>query len=85
MDISITQFRRELFDLVNRAMDGADVCVVHRGRRLKLQPLDAPTDRLSRITRLPIAEPVPQPGEGNPEASLLTEMSESWERDWASL
>ena len=85
MDISITQFRRELFDLVNRAMDGAEVCVVHRGRRLKLQPLDAPTDRLSRITRIPIAEPASTPPDAAPEASLLTEMAQSWEKDWASL
>jgi len=85
MDISITQFRRELFDLVNRAMDGADVCVVHRGRRLKLQPLDAPADRLSRITRLPIAEPVSASPDAASETPLLTKMRQSWEKDWTSL
>lgn len=85
MDVSITQFRRDLFELVNRAMEGGEVCVVHRGRRFKIQPLDAPADRLSRITRLPITEAVRPSDHSERENSLLNEMERSWERDWASL
>ena len=85
MDVSITQFRRELFELVNQAMEGAEVCVVHRGRRFKLLPLDPPAERLSRITRMPIAEAAPQFNENQPDQTLLTEMEKSWEKDWASL
>ena len=85
MDVSITQFRRDLFELVNQAMKGTEVCVVHRGKRFKIQPLDAPPDRLSRITSLPIAEPARPTDPNDQRGSLLHEMEKSWERDWESL
>jgi prevent-host-death family protein len=36
MEVSITQFRRRIFDLVNQAMDGKEVWVMHKGRRFKV-------------------------------------------------
>jgi prevent-host-death family protein len=36
MEVPITQFRREIFSLVNQALDGGEVWVTHKGRRLKI-------------------------------------------------
>ena len=49
MEVPITQFRQKLFDLVNQALDGKEVWVSHKGRRLRLVPEHAPS-KLSRIT-----------------------------------
>jgi hypothetical protein len=36
MEVTITQFRRDLFTLVEQAMNGTEVWVKHKGRRFKL-------------------------------------------------
>ena len=33
MEVSITQFRRDIFSLVNQALDGGEVWFTHKGRR----------------------------------------------------
>ena len=82
MDISITQFRRNLFELVNSALDGNDVWVTHRGARFRIAPERAPGSRLGQVTPLDVV---------NPEASelhdstLQEEMTRAWERDWSTL
>jgi antitoxin (DNA-binding transcriptional repressor) of toxin-antitoxin stability system len=80
MEVSITQFRREMFDLVNKAMDGSEVWVVHKGRRFRIAPDDSPT-RLSRITPLEVINQESQI-DG---PSLLEEMALAWEKDWSTL
>jgi hypothetical protein len=81
MEVSITQFRREMFDLVKKAMDGSEVWVVHKGRRFKIAPDMAPLSRLSRLTPLEVINPEPQ----SDTSSLLEEMAKAWEKDWSSL
>jgi antitoxin (DNA-binding transcriptional repressor) of toxin-antitoxin stability system len=80
MEVSITQFRREMFDLVNKAMDGSEVWVVHKGRRFRIAP-DAAPSRLSRLTPLEVINPESQ----SERSSLLEEMAQAWEKDWANL
>jgi hypothetical protein len=82
MEVSITKFRRDLFELVNRAMEGSDIWVKHKGRRFRIAPDRAPGGRLDRITRLQIINPE------SPEiqdSSLQKEMMRAWEKDWSSL
>jgi antitoxin (DNA-binding transcriptional repressor) of toxin-antitoxin stability system len=81
MEVSITQFRRDLFDLVDRAMSGAEVWVVHNGRRFKIAPENPPGSRLSRITPLEVLNPE-SPGI---EKSLRDEMERAWQDDWSTL
>lgn len=82
MEVSITQFRRDIFDLVNQALNGTELWVIHKGRRFKVAPETTPGRRLSRITPLEFINP------NSPELdrpSLQEEMVHAWERDWSTL
>jgi antitoxin (DNA-binding transcriptional repressor) of toxin-antitoxin stability system len=79
MEVPITQFRREIFSLVNLALEGGEVWLTHRGRRVKIVPEGQPVSRLSRITPMEIV----CPGESLlDDPALLAEMTRSWEADW---
>ena len=82
MEVSITQFRRNIFDLINRAMEGSEVWVTHKGHRFKITPDNRPSSRLSRITPLEVINPE-SPELNDP--SLQEEMVRAWERDWSTL
>jgi hypothetical protein len=91
MEVPITQFRREIFSLVNQALDGSDVWFTHRGRRLKIVPEGLPGSRLSRITPMTVLNseaPVlaDSSGEGGAQAEAKDEamagMKRAWESDW---
>ena len=77
MEVTITQFRRELFTLVNQAMDGAEVWVTHKGRRFKLEPEKRKGSKLARVTKSDYII-----NENIPEDALLKEMTKAWEKDW---
>ena len=78
MEVPITQFRREIFSLVNKALEGSEVWVTHKGRRLKIVPEGKPVSRLSRITPLDIIVP----GANLEDDSWKQEMMREWERKW---
>jgi hypothetical protein len=78
MEVSITQFRRNLFHLAEQALNGADVSFMHKGRRLKVVPEGEPADRLSRITPMEIIAP----GVDLEDDSWKDEMMREWERGW---
>ena len=79
MEVPITQFRREIFSLVNQALDGAEVWVTHKGRRVKIVPEGRPVSRLSRITPM---EVINYAEGGLENTGLLEEMTRAWEADW---
>ncbi len=85
MDITITDFRRNLFDLVHQAMNGVEVHVTHKGTGFTVTP-DRPVaaDRLSRITPMKIINGSHGSLDGANE-ELMAEMTAEWERDWAEL
>ena len=86
MEVSITQFRRNIFDLVNQAMDGEEVWVMHKGRRFKVVPETKPGSRLSRITPLAVINPANDSASTKASnRSLREEMVHAWERDWSDL
>jgi prevent-host-death family protein len=86
MEVPITQFRRDIFDLVNQAMEGKEVWVVHKGRRFKVVPEIKPGSRLSRITPLALINPASATGSmKRSDRSLQEEMVRAWERDWSTL
>ncbi len=77
MEVPITRFRQKLFDFVNQALDGKEVWVSHKGRRLRLVPEHAPS-KLSRITPMQIIVPGADLGEKSWKAEIMRE----WERKW---
>jgi hypothetical protein len=78
MDVPITQFRRNLFALVDQALEGSDVWITHKGQRLKIVPEGGGSDKLSRITPMEI---IPS-GVDLEDDSWKQEMMREWERSW---
>jgi antitoxin (DNA-binding transcriptional repressor) of toxin-antitoxin stability system len=82
MEVTITQFRRNLFSLANKAMAGDEVWVTHKGGRFKLAPEKAVGDKLSRITAMEVINPV---GPGLQDESWKEEIRREWEKDWEAI
>jgi antitoxin (DNA-binding transcriptional repressor) of toxin-antitoxin stability system len=82
MEVTITQFRKDMFDLVNKAMAGGEVWVTHRGSRFRIAPDRVPVGKLARITPL---EVINLTAPDSDEDVLQTEMRAAWERDWSEL
>jgi hypothetical protein len=85
MEVPITQFRQKIFAFVEQALDGKEVWVSHKGRRVRIVPEDAPS-KLSRITPMEILNP-PDLDLNDPalKAEMLEEMQREWEKDWKEL
>ena len=82
MEVPITQFRQRLFDLVNQALDGKEIWVTHKGRRVRIVPEDAPS-KLSRVTPMQIL--IPDDFDLDDPAfkdEMLAEMEQEWQSDW---
>lgn len=79
MDVPITKFRKEIFSLVNKALEGDEVWLIHKGRRLKIVPEGQPVSRLRRITPM---EVINYAEGGLENTGLLEEMTRAWEADW---
>lgn len=77
MEVPITQFRQKLFELVNHALDGKDVWISHKGRRLRLVP-EHPPSKLSRVTPMQIIAP----GVNLEDRSWKGEIMSEWETKW---
>jgi prevent-host-death family protein len=86
MEVPITQFRRDIFSLVNKALEGDEVWVTHKGRRVKIVPEGKPVSRLSRITPMQVmVDPNFDMNDPAFKAEWLAEMEKEWEKDWADL
>jgi antitoxin (DNA-binding transcriptional repressor) of toxin-antitoxin stability system len=86
MEVSITQFRRKIFDLANQAFEGNEVWVTHKGRRFRIVPEGPPVSRLSRITPMEVmVDPNFDMNDPAFKAEWLAEMEKEWEKDWADL
>jgi antitoxin (DNA-binding transcriptional repressor) of toxin-antitoxin stability system len=81
MEVSITQFRRNLFELANKAIAGDEVWVTHKGTRFKLAP-EKPASRLSRVTQMDL---INEDGPGLEDESWKEEMRLEWEKDWENI
>lgn len=77
MEVPITQFRQRLFELVNQALEGKEVWVSHKGRRVRIVP-EASLSKLSRITPMEIVVP----GADLKDNSWKGEIMRDWERKW---
>ncbi|HTZ59774.1 MAG TPA: type II toxin-antitoxin system prevent-host-death family antitoxin [Acidobacteriaceae bacterium] len=84
MEVTITQFRRDIFELINQALEGKDIWVTHKGRRIKVVPEVQPGSRLSRITPLALINPAGRSSKRS-DRLLQEEMARAWEQDWSTL
>lgn len=78
MELSITEFRRNLFSVVQKAMEGDEVWVKTQGRRFRIVPEGKRPDKLSRITPMQIVAP----GVDLTDDSWKEELMREWERKW---
>ena len=82
MEVPITQFRREMFALVNRALEGETITLSYKGKRLRIVPEIDPGTRLDRLTPLQIINPEFPNLE---DVDMLPEMQREWEKDWEDI
>jgi antitoxin (DNA-binding transcriptional repressor) of toxin-antitoxin stability system len=80
MAVNITEFRRNLFQLADHALQGEPVEFVHKGIVFKLVP-ETQTSKLSRLTK----EAVIAPGASLDTSELLKEMEAEWQQDWSEI
>jgi antitoxin (DNA-binding transcriptional repressor) of toxin-antitoxin stability system len=86
MEVPITRFRREIFSFVNQALEGGEVWVTHKGRRVKIVPEGQHVSRLSRITPMEVmVDPTLDMNDPAFKAEWLAEMEKEWEKDWLTL
>jgi len=82
MKLSSTEFRKNLFQLVERALMGELIEVAHKGRLIRLVPEDKPT-KMSRLIQRNTINGTPEDLE-RAQQQLDDEMRKSWENKWAS-
>ena len=86
MRVTITEFRHNLFKLVEKVIAGESVEFVHRGTTIRLVVPEGRPSKLDRLTRRQISNPSMsdmehQAAERKMQAEMMTEI----ERDWAEL
>jgi len=88
MEVTISQFRKELFTLAEAALRGEAVTITYKGQKLRLQPEKKKEGSiLDRITPMKILND-PEPGDEDlslTSARLLAEMEKEWEEDWKEI
>jgi antitoxin (DNA-binding transcriptional repressor) of toxin-antitoxin stability system len=77
MEVTITQFRQKVFELVDQALEGKEVWVKHKGRRVRIVPEHAPS-KLSRVTPMDILVA----GADLEDESWKRDMMQEWEQKW---
>ena len=82
MEVPITEFRRKLFALVDQALDGDEVWVRHKGRRVRIVAEQAPS-KLSRITPMDIIVPGADLEDDSWKVDMMREWEEKWHRQLA--
>jgi prevent-host-death family protein len=81
MKVTSTEFRKNLFQIVERAMQGEFVEVAHKGRLVRLVPVEKPSKMSRLIQRDTIRGTLEDLDHG--QRQLDAEMLTSWEEKWA--
>jgi antitoxin (DNA-binding transcriptional repressor) of toxin-antitoxin stability system len=84
MEVPITEFRRKLFALIDQALNGDEVWVRHKGRRVRIVAEQAPS-KLSRITPMDIIVPGADLEDDSWKADMMREWEEKWRHRLAPL
>lgn len=81
MKVTITKLRQNLFELVDRALEGETVEFTYKGRRIRVVPEEKPS-KLSKLAGQPV---VARGSLAGARKDLLREMESEWKEDWAEL
>ena len=81
MKVTSTEFRKNLFQIVERALQGEFVEVAHKGRLVRLVPEDKPS-KMSRLVRRETINGTPEDLD-QAQRQLDTEMRTLWDEKWA--
>jgi antitoxin (DNA-binding transcriptional repressor) of toxin-antitoxin stability system len=81
MKVNSTEFRKDLFRIVERVLQGELVEVAHKGRLIRLVPEDQPS-KLSRLVQRDTIVGTPEDLE-RAQQELDAEMRASWDGKWA--
>ena len=79
--VTSTEFRKNLFQLVERALQGEFIEVAHKGRLVRLVPGDKPS-KMSRLIQRDTIHGTPEDLDRG-QRQLDAEMRTSWEEKWA--
>jgi len=81
MTLSVTEFRKNLFQALDRAFQGEPVEVLYHGRKLRLVPEEVP----SKLARLVKRDTLTIPANQLEEAitNVNQEAMVEWEREWS--
>lgn len=82
MKCSTTEFRKNLFQIVDRVLQGELVEVAHKGRLIRLVPEDKP-GKMSRLVQRDTINGTPEDFERG-QQELDDELRKSWENKWAN-
>ena len=82
MTVTTTDFRKNLFQLVERALNGELIEIVHKNRKIRLAPA-APQSKLSRLVRRDTLNCPPHEFEESVRAQD-DELRRLWEQKWQS-
>lgn len=81
MEVTISRFRRDLFTLVEAALNGDEITFTHKGIHFKVTP-EVKTSRLAKLTQMQVVNPKKPNLDGK---ELTREMERAWQKDWANL
>jgi len=85
MKVTISDFRKNLFKLVDKALEGDDVEVVHKGKTIRLVS-KIQGSKLDRLTPAQIFNPdLSEEEQARASRELFAEMEREWEKDWSEL
>ncbi len=80
MNITVTNLRRELFQVLEKARSGEEVIVTHKGTRFRLQP-EVPASKLDRVTPLGVAAAdLSDKGWKEDKEQMQTDWEAKWEK-----
>ena len=82
MKVTSTEFRKNLFQIVERAIQGEFVEVLHKGRVVRLVPGEK-ASKMSRLIRRDTIQGTPE-DQDRGQRQLDEEMHTSWEEKWDS-
>jgi antitoxin (DNA-binding transcriptional repressor) of toxin-antitoxin stability system len=86
MKVTITEFRRNLFKLVEKVIAGESVEFVHQGTTIRLVVPEGRSSKLDRLTPREITNPAMTEKQSRAaERKMQAEMLAEMEKDWAEL
>lgn len=85
MKVPISEFRRNLFQLVDKALSGDVVEITHKGKTIRLVA-ETPSSKLDKLTPANIFNPdFSQKDHRKASRELFAEMEREWEKDWSEI